>query len=149
MSSETFYNLSEACLATKLSPPTLRKYLKEGRFPNAQQTLKGKVQVWAIPLTDLVAAGLLGSVSGSSTSTDNSQALTGEARLEALAERAGRLQAELDQMKETVKALEQAIEQATKRAEFSELIAQSQIETKQVQDERRLTLLERITGKRP
>ena len=139
MSSETFYNLSEACLATKLSPPTLRKYLKEGRFPNAQQTLKGKVQVWAIPLTDLVAAGLLGSVSGSSTSTDNSQALTGVARLEALAERAGRLQAELDQ----------AIEQATKRAEFSELIAQSQIETKQVQDERRLTLLQRITGKRP
>jgi hypothetical protein len=149
MSSETYYNLSEACLVTKLSPPTLRKYLKEGRFPNAKQTLKGKVQVWAIPLTDLVAAELLGSVSGSVGSGDNSQPLTGEARLEALAERAGRLQAELDQMRETVKALEQAIEQATKRAEFSELIAQSQIETKQVQDERRSTLLERLIGKKP
>jgi TolA-binding protein len=149
MSSETFYNLSEACRVTKLSPPTLRKYLSEGRFPNAYHALRGKVQVWAIPLTDLVAADLMGSVTGSDDSGQAPQPLTGEDRLEALAERAGRLQAELDQMRETVKALEQAIIQATKRAEFSELIAQSQIETKQVQEERRSTLLERLIGKKP
>jgi hypothetical protein len=52
-------------------------------------------------------------------------------------------------MKATVKALEQTIEQATKRAEFSERVAQSQIETKQVQDTRAQNWLERLTGKKP
>jgi len=149
MSSETFYNLSKVSEMTGLSHPTLRKYLTEGRLPNAKQGLKGKVPVWQIPLTDLVAAGFIDSVSGSDNSGQPARPLTSEDRLEALAERAGRLQAELDQMKATVKALEQTIEQATKRAEFSERVAQSQIETKQVQDNRAQNWLERLTGKKP
>ena len=62
MSSETFYNLSKVSEMTGLSHPTLRKYLTEVRLPNAKQGLKGKVPVWQIPLTDLVAAGFIDSV---------------------------------------------------------------------------------------
>lgn len=134
---------------TGLSHPTLRKYLSEGRLPNSRPGLKGKVPIWQIPLTDLVAAGFIDSVSGSDKSAEASKQLSGEDRLQALAERAGRLQAELDQMRATVKALEQTIEQATKRAEFAQLVAQSQIETKQVQDTRAQNWLERLTGKKP
>lgn len=149
MTSETLYNLSQVSELTKLSLPTLRKYLKENRFPNAKQTTKGKVLVWAIPLTDLVAAELLDKVSSPDNSAQPTAPLSREDRLEALAERAGRLEAELAQMRETVKALEATIEQATKRAEFAQLVAQSQIETKQVQDNRAQNWLERLTGKKP
>lgn len=65
MSSETYFTLVQAAAACKLSPPTLRKYLEQGRLPNAKQTPKGKVLVWSIPLSDLLAAGLIDRVSSS------------------------------------------------------------------------------------
>lgn len=69
MTSETYLNASQAHQLTGKSLPTIRKYLANGKFPNATQTPKGKVQVWQIPLTDLVAAGLTDSISSSSPPT--------------------------------------------------------------------------------
>lgn len=149
MTSETLYNLTQVAELTKLSLPTLRKYLRENRFPNAKQATKGKVLVWAIPLTDLVAAELLDKVAGLDNSGQTSGPLSREDRLEALAERAGRLEAELASMRETVEVLKDSLEQAKKAAQFAQLVAQSQIETKQVQDNRAQNWLERLTGKKP
>lgn len=149
MTSETLYNLTQVAELTKLSLPTLRKYLRENRFPNAKQATKGKVLVWAIPLTDLVAAELIDRVSGSANSAQPTAPLSREDRLEALAERAGRLEAELASMRETVEVLKDSLEQAKKAAQFAQLVAQSQIETKQVQDNRAQNWLERLTGKKP
>lgn len=150
MTSETLYNLTQVAELTKLSLPTLRKYLRENRFPNAKQATKGKVLVWAIPLTDLVAAELIDRVTGLNTASAAVAApLSREDRLEALAERAGRLEAELASMRETVEVLKDSLEQAKKAAQFAQLVAQSQIETKQVQDNRAQNWLERLTGKKP
>lgn len=63
MSSETYFTLIQAASACNISPPTLRKYLEQGRLPNAKQTPKGKVLVWSIPISDLLAAGLMDKVS--------------------------------------------------------------------------------------
>lgn len=63
MTSETYFTLIQAASACNISPPTLRKYLEQGRLPNAKQTPKGKVLVWSIPMSDLLAAGLMDKVS--------------------------------------------------------------------------------------
>jgi DNA-binding transcriptional MerR regulator len=140
MSSETYYNLSQASELTKLSHPTLRKYLREGKFPNATQTTKGKVLVWAIPLTDLVAAELLDKVS--TPSPDSTEATSLTDRAAALGERLGRLEAENEQLKERVKDL-------LRRAEFAERVYQNQLETRQAQEARRLSWWQRSTSKQP
>jgi hypothetical protein len=129
MSSETFYNLTEACKVTELSAPTLRKYLGDGRLPNAKLTLKGKVQVWAIPLTDLAAAGLMGSVKGEVNSLSATDQLLAEA--EANGERLGRLLAENEQLKAR-------LAEYRERILFTERAYQMQLETKQAQEERKL-----------
>jgi DNA-binding transcriptional MerR regulator len=139
MTSETFYNLSQVAELTNLSHPTLRKYLKENRFPNAKQTTKGKVLVWAIPLTDLVAAQVLDKVSGSTTDTPEATPLS---EATALGERLGRLEAENEQLKERVKDL-------LKRAEFAERVYQNQIETRQTQEARRVNWFQRLGNKQP
>lgn len=139
MTSETFYNLSQVAELTNLSHPTLRKYLKENRFPNAKQTTKGKVLVWAIPLTDLVAAQVLDKVSGSTTDTPEATPLS---EATALGERLGRLEAENEQLKERVKDL-------LKRAEFAERVYQNQIETRQTQEARRVSWFQRLGNKQP
>lgn len=55
-------NISEAAKAAGKSIPTIRAYLAEGKLPNAKAVAKGKSKSWQIPLTDLVAAGLLDKV---------------------------------------------------------------------------------------
>jgi DNA-binding transcriptional MerR regulator len=129
MSSETFFNLSEAVEVTGLSAPTLRKYLAEGRLPNAKQTLKGRVKVWAIPLTDLAAAGLMGSVITEATALSGNELALAEA--EASGERLGRLLAENEQLKAR-------LAEYRERILFTERAYQMQLETKQAQEERKL-----------
>lgn len=129
MSSETFFNLSEAKDVTGLSLPTLRKYLAEGRLPNAKQALKGRVKVWSIPLTDLAAAGLMGSVITEATALSGTELALAEA--EANGERLGRLLAENEQLKARLAEYKE-------RIAFTEKAYQMQLETKQVQDNRKL-----------
>lgn len=64
MTSDKTLNISEASRLTGKSIMTIRAYLeaKPSKLPNAFQTAKGKTKSWNIPLTDLVAAGLLDSV---------------------------------------------------------------------------------------
>jgi negative regulator of replication initiation len=59
MSSDIYFNVTQAAKQTNLSVVTIRSYLAKNTFPNATMTLKGKAKLWAIPLTDLSAAGLL------------------------------------------------------------------------------------------
>jgi len=129
MSSETFFNLSEAKEVTGLSLPTLRKYLAEGRLPNAKQALKGKVKVWSIPLTDLAAAGLMGTVITEATVLSGNELALAEA--EANGERLGRLLAENEQLKAR-------LAEYRERILFTERAYQMQLETKQAQEERKL-----------
>ena len=62
MTTDQVFTISEAARATGKSIPTIHTYLKAGKLPNAQSTPKGKSRSWQIPLTDLVAAGLLDKV---------------------------------------------------------------------------------------
>jgi hypothetical protein len=63
--------LAEATRRANVSEMTLRKYLKPSetypasRLPNARKILRGndRQETWAIPVGDLVAAGLIGSTS--------------------------------------------------------------------------------------
>ncbi len=68
MSSETYFNASQAAKHSGVNVVTIRDYLAKGKLPNAKQVPKGKVKVWQIPLTDLAAAGLLDKVSSASES---------------------------------------------------------------------------------
>lgn len=62
MTTDQVFTISEAARATGKSIPTIHTYLKAGKLPNATSTPKGKSRSWQIPLTDLVASGLLDKV---------------------------------------------------------------------------------------
>ena len=66
MTTDHLLNISEASKATGRSIPTIRAALFGGKLPNARSVPKGKSQSWLIPVTDLVAAGLLDQVTPSS-----------------------------------------------------------------------------------
>jgi hypothetical protein len=65
--SQEFLSLAQAARETQISEPTLRKYLKpsaefpQSRLPNARKIIRenDRQETWAIPMTDLVAAGLI------------------------------------------------------------------------------------------
>lgn len=59
MTTDQIFTRSEAMRITGKSGPTIDSYLKAGKLPNAKSVPKGKSNSWQIPLTDLVAAGLL------------------------------------------------------------------------------------------
>lgn len=62
MTSDQFFTRSETMRLTGKSGPTIDSYLKAGKLPNAFTVPKGKSRSWQIPLTDLVAAGLIDQV---------------------------------------------------------------------------------------
>jgi DNA-binding transcriptional MerR regulator len=62
MTTDQVFTISEAARATGKSIPTIHTYLKAGKLPNATSVPKGKSRSWQIPLTDLVASGLLDKV---------------------------------------------------------------------------------------
>ena len=51
------FTLTEAAEATNKSRVTLRRWLDEGRFPNATQDVTDPNLPWRIPVQDLVSAG--------------------------------------------------------------------------------------------
>lgn len=53
-----WFTLTEAAAATGKSRSTIKKYLADDRFPQAQQGRRRGQLVWVIPLVDLLAAGL-------------------------------------------------------------------------------------------
>ena len=137
MSSETYLNASQASQRTGVSLPTMRKWLAAERFPNATQTAKGKVKVWQIPLTDLVAEGLLDKVSSpSKTATDSEKS---ETRVTALETRIDELEAELRHSQELRALIEQTLEEYRTRERFN----QNSIETRDTQERRRFSLFRR------
>ena len=137
MSSETYLNASQASQRTGVSLPTMRKWLAAERFPNATQTAKGKVKVWQIPLTDLVAEGLLDKVSSpSKTATDSEKS---ETRVTALETRIDELEAELRHSQELLARADQELE--SYRARERQLFLA--IETRDTQERRRFSLFRR------
>jgi DNA-binding transcriptional MerR regulator len=122
MSSDKLFNISEAARATGKSIPTIHNYLKAGKLPNAVSTPNGKSKTWKIPLTDLVAAGLLDRVESEPQGARNME----QDETQALREKVARLEAENEQLKERVQD----------GKEFLRAL-QTQIETRATQEARR------------
>lgn len=136
MSSETYFNASEAKDKLGVSMPTLQKWLKAGKFPNATQRPKGKVMVWQIPLTDLIASGELDKVSSSKKPSESELS---EFRTSALEVEIDRLETELRHTKELLARTERELEDYRARERY--LFAG--IETKETQERRRFNWFRR------
>ncbi len=125
MSSETFYNISQAAIATGKSNPTIRKYLREGKLPNATESNNGNSKTVSIPLTDLVAAGLMDTVSSApQTPTDPIRDLIDQ--VQEAKESLARVKLELELTKERLADYKSFVQ-----------LQQRQIETQLVQSQRR------------
>jgi len=136
MTSETYFNASQAAKETGKSLPTIRHYLASGKFPNARQRAKGKVQVWEIPLTDLVQAKLLDKVSGAKPVSPQEMA---ENRSEALSVELERLETELRLTRELLARADQELENYRTR-ERQLFMA---LETRETQERRRFSWFRR------
>lgn len=127
MSSETYFNLSQASEACGVSLPTIRKAYKEGKFPNASEGKQGKRKTVSIPLSDLHSSGYLDKVNGSQgvkpTQPDSRDIFTTAERDELirLRERVSQLEAALDSYKQREAQLFRVLEtraQQEKRRKF-------------------------------
>lgn len=95
MSIEAFYNITQAAAVTGKTPPTIRKYYRAGKLPNATETYNGKVKTVSIPHIDLVASGLMDTVSSPpQTPTDPIRELLDQ--VQAMREKVSRLETKLE-----------------------------------------------------
>jgi DNA-binding transcriptional MerR regulator len=133
MTTDQTLNISEAARATGKSVMTIRAYLeaKPSKLPNAFQTPKGKSKSWNIPLTDLVAAGLLDSVT---SEPQTSVAKQDPADLE-LRVLVATLEAENNSLRERLAETKEALARAERRVD--QLLPIRELETAQVQKARR------------
>jgi hypothetical protein len=133
MTSEKTFNISEASRATGKSVMTIRAYLeaKPSKLPNAFQTPKGKSKTWNIPLTDLVSAGLLDSVTAE---PETAKATPQPADLE-LRVLVGVLEAENNSLKERLAETKEALARAERRVD--QLLPIRELETSDKQSARR------------
>jgi predicted site-specific integrase-resolvase len=127
MSSDNYFNATQAAKHTGVNVVTIRDYLAKGKLPNAKQVPKGKVKVWQIPLTDLAAAGLLDKVSSAS------EAQTVEVRSTALESQISELQARLTLTEQLLARADQELEGYRQRER--QLFAT--LETRATQEQRR------------
>ena len=130
MSSETFFSINKAAEISNKSIPTIRKYLKLGKFPNATSKPQAKDPTrsnWKIPLSDLQAAGILDTVTGTNKKPDNSE------QLQKLKEINARLEAENIQLSNRVEDLQEFLKDSREYLKTFQL----QLETKQAQETRR------------
>lgn len=137
MTSETYLNATQAAQRTGKSLPTIRHYLASGKFPNATQTPKGKVQVWRIPEADLHLAGLMGKVSKGSQQTLETEQR--ETRETALFTQIGQLESDLRHARELLARADQELEGYRQR-ERQLFLA---LETRQTQEHRRFSWFRR------
>jgi hypothetical protein len=133
MTSDRTLNISEAARATGKSVMTIRAYLeaKPSKLPNAFQTPRGKAKTWNIPLTDLVAAGLLDSVTNE---PEKPQSQTDPADLE-LRVLVATLESENNSLRERLAETKEALARAERRVD--QLLPLRELETAQVQKARR------------
>ena len=127
MSSDNYFNAAQAATQTGLSVVTIRNHLAKGSFPKAKKIVKGKSKVWAIPLTDLAAAGLLDKVSSAS------EAQTVEVRSTALESQISELRTEIRHLTDTLARADQELEGYRQRER--QLFAT--LETRATQEQRR------------
>lgn len=130
MSSETFYNITKAAQLCGVTNPTIRKALKEGKFPNATEGKQGNRKTISIPFSDLQTSGYLDKVNSSQAAPtnqpDNSSSLSSVERDEliTLRERVRQLEQQLSDCKQREvnffgKFLElETLEQQSKRRKF-------------------------------
>jgi hypothetical protein len=136
MTSERYLNRKQAAEATGKSEPTIDNHLKAGKFPRAKKVKTGNRETWQIPLTDLIAAGLIDKVSSATkkalapTASALQAVMTFDEQLKALTDLAA-LRAENTQLKERLADLERA------RQDLISAYA-PRIETKQAQEARRV-----------
>jgi hypothetical protein len=133
MTTDKTLNISEAARATGKSVMTIRAYLeaKPSKLPNAFQTPRGKAKTWNIPLTDLVAAGLLDSVT---SEPEKAQASPEPAEVE-LRVLVATLEAENNSLRERLAETKEALARAERRVD--QLLPLRELETAQVQKARR------------
>jgi hypothetical protein len=80
-------NVAQAAKACGVAEMTIRKYLgitnppQPSQLPNARKELRKGKSVWVIPITDLVAAGLMDKVIGSNAKAEATTAPATEALL--------------------------------------------------------------------
>jgi hypothetical protein len=112
---------------------TIRAYLeaKPSKLPNAFQTPKGKSKSWNIPLSDLVAAGLLDSVTSQPQEPVRKQ---DQADIE-LRVLVATLEAENNSLRERLAETKEALARAERRVD--QLLPIRELETAQVQKARR------------
>jgi hypothetical protein len=140
MSTDQLFNIAQAAKATGKSLMTIRAYLeaKPSKLPNAFQTPRGKAKTWNIPLTDLVAAGLLDKARDIQAEVSQGiEALVGERRASEVELRVlnATLEAENKFLKEAIAKAEAALERAERRVD--QLFIIRELETAQKQKERR------------
>jgi hypothetical protein len=130
MSSETYFNASQAAKHSGVNVVTIRDYLAKGKLPNAKQVPKGKVKVWQIPLTDLAAAGLLDKVSSASESQAK------EIRSSALESRISELETEL-------RMTQELLAEVKADRDYLRTRVPAQLETRATQEQRRFSWFKR------
>ena len=119
---------------------TIRAYLEAtpSKLPNAFKTPRGKTSVWNIPLTDLVAAGLLDQVRDIQAEVNKEiKNLVGERQEADLELRVlvATLEAENNSLKERLADTKEALARAERRVD--QLLPIREIETAQAQKARR------------
>ena len=132
-------NVAQAAKTCGVSEMTIRKYLgitkppQPSQLPNARKEIKKGKSVWVIPITDLVAAGLMDKVTGEVARAANdlgSQLDSVTASSQELRE----LKAELEKLKVELAGKDQLIALYDQQLTLANRL---QIETSQVQDARR------------
>jgi hypothetical protein len=122
-----YFNINEAAKATGKSIPTIRAKLDQGLLPSAHQVTEGKTKRWRIPLSDLIAAGLLDSSAPSSEA--------GQSRTQALESEIDRLNAENRRLSELLEMTRESLSEYKQR-ERALFMA---IETRDTQQRRRFS----------
>lgn len=134
MSADNKLNISQAAKVTGKSIPTIRAALFGGKLPSAISVPKGSSKSWLIPISDLVAAGLLDQVTTSPEPKEKPSELT-ELKV-ALAVANGKI----DTLEATLRGKERELELLTQQlGEYQRQLGeyQRQLETAEVQTARR------------
>jgi excisionase family DNA binding protein len=136
-----YLNINEAARVTGLSIPTIRAKIERGRLPNAHQVQDGKRQLWRIPFSDLIAAGLIDKVTGSSEYDQLTKTELKEFRESGINSDLFRLEEELKHARELLARADRELEDFRQR-ERQLFLA---LETKQAQEKRRFSWFRRNT----
>ena len=131
-----YLNINEAARVTGLSIPTIRRKLELGLLPNAHQVQDGKRQLWRIPFNDLIAAGLIDKVTGSSEYDQLTKTELKELKETALNSEINRLESELRLTKEL-------LDEVRADRDFLRSRIPAQLETRETQDKRRFSWFKR------